>query len=71
MVLELSAAIVKGDVKTAGHSNQQLMQFFMCMATAIRTTGHIVEVVDSPNIKRYVYPPLDKGKITSWIFYFW
>src|SRR5690606_8660094 len=71
VVFEPGSTIVKGDVETAGHRDQQLMEPLMRMTASVRTARHVVEVIHALDIERNVTCPLDKSQITARVFDFW
>ncbi|GAB6048807.1 hypothetical protein JCM19379_26390 [Methyloparacoccus murrellii] len=58
----LLAPVVQHHVEAAGHGHDQLMQCLVRMPPAFRATGHIVEVIDAPDVEGDVAAAFDEGE---------
>ena len=60
-------AVVKHNVETPRHGNDQLPQGFVRMPAPLRAPWHVVKVIHALNVERDVLTALDEGQIASGI----
>ena len=63
--------IVQMNIERSRHSNEKLMQCFVCMAASCRTTRDIVKIIDALYIKRDMAICLYKSQIAAQIINLW
>jgi hypothetical protein len=47
------------------------MQVFMSMSPAVGPAWHVIEIINSADVKRYMYHSFDKRKVPPWVSDFW
>lgn len=57
------SSVIENHVKTAGHGNQELLQRLMRMSASLGAAGHVIEIVDPPDIERNVLAALNEREI--------
>lgn len=60
----LFVAVINDNIEASGHGDNQLMQIFMSMPAPCRTTWHIVEVIDTLNVKGDMIVAFDECQIS-------
>ena len=58
-------SVVQMDVETARHGHHQLVQPLVGMPRPVRPAGHVVEVIDPPDLERDVLPALDESQVAA------
>lgn len=58
-------AIVQQYIKTTRHGDDELMKCFVSMSTAFRTAWHVVEIINTLDIKWNLIPAFDKSQVPS------
>lgn len=57
--------IIQDDIKAARHGDDELMQPFVRVPTTFGPTGNVIQVIDTPNIKRDMSTAFNKGQIPT------
>lgn len=65
MILFLRAAVVKFDVKAAGHCDHQLLECLMSVSRARRASRHVVQIIDALDLEWQMPPAFEKGQIAA------
>ena len=65
MVLFPGAAVVKFDVKAAGHCDHHLLKGLMSVSRARRASRHVVEIIDTLDLERQMVSSLDEREIAA------
>lgn len=71
MYFSLLASVIKRDVETTGHGDDELVQRAVGMTGTGRAAGHVVQVIHALNRKGDLVTILDEGQISPWIRNFW
>lgn len=61
----LFGAVVQHHVEAARHGDDQLAQFLVRMAAALRTARHIVEVIDARDVEGDVIAAFDECQVPA------
>lgn len=59
------SAIIQNHIKASRKRNDQLVQIFVGVPTALGATGNIIEIVNALDVKGHMPPALDEGEIAA------
>jgi len=60
-------AVIKNNVKTAGHCDEKLMAALQGVPRTVRTTRYVVEVKDALDLKWDMIIAFYEGQVAPWI----
>src|ERR1700687_4598401 len=66
----LLRAVIQNHIKTSRQRNDKLVQTLVCVAAALRSAWNIIKIVNALDLKGYMSPSFNEGKITSRIIDF-
>jgi pyruvate/oxaloacetate carboxyltransferase len=61
---------IDGNIKASRHRNYELVERFVGMSGAQRSTRNVIQVINALNIKRNMPIALDKGEVAARILAF-
>jgi hypothetical protein len=59
----VNALLITTAIQTAGHCDDELVQFLVDKAAALCSTWHTIEVLDSMNCEQYMMTFFNQGQI--------
>lgn len=63
----LLSAVIQNHIKTSRKRDDQLVQIFVGVPTALRATGNVIEIVNTFDVKGHMPAALDEGEIAAGI----
>ena len=63
----LLVTVIQNHVKTTRKRNDELVQIFVCVTTPLGTSGNVIKIVNTLDLKGNVPPTFNERKIAPWI----
>ena len=60
-------AVIQNYIKTSRKRDNELVQMFVCVTTPLGSSGNVIKIINTLDLKGHMSPPFNEGKIAPWI----